>query len=515
MRMKTRFGVLFVPAFRLQAALRGGEARPSSPHPACGPPATAAGVITHKPKTRHKKHPAALLSGRPPAILECNAEALARGVVPGSSLPAATACCPELHSVTRSGEAESTARALLREAALTLSPWVEETARGTCTWQENSSGEPGCGHRALKHGVLPHLAALGREAGAGLGPNPGSALLAARAAALLPERILEVQTPDDLADLPLEHLTAFEPELASVLELWGLRRIGDLAALHRGECVERLGPGAGKLWDCARGQSTRPLNCIHPPESLVETMDDLHMETLEPLLLTLRRMVEGLAARLENLWMAAAEMELRLLMENAPPHLHRFRLPVPSAQANLLMRLLETHLEGLRTTSPVTGVCLEAFPGRAPGRQPGLFEQTLRDPERFLDTLARLEALVGRDRVGVPIPEPTHRPGSFRIIPPDLETPHCAAPPSVRGPGLRRFRPPLSAGVEAAPEPLRIRSAAASGRIAACRGPWCLSGDWWTGQGWKRQEWDIQLEDGLLCRICEENGVWVLEGIYD
>ena len=64
-------------------------------------------------------------------------------------------------------------------------------------------------------------------------------------------------------------------------------------------------------------------------------------------------------------------------------------------------------------------------------------------------------------------------------------------------------------------EPVAIASAALRGPALETQGPMLLSGEWWDARAWQRAEWDLQLADGTLCRICQEGDAWFLEGIYD
>jgi hypothetical protein len=51
--------------------------------------------------------------------------------------------------------------------------------------------------------------------------------------------------------------------------------------------------------------------------------------------------------------------------------------------------------------------------------------------------------------------------------------------------------------------------------VALASGPWRTSGDWWKPTRWERDEWDVALESGVLCRLyCEHEG-WFVEGVYD
>lgn len=84
---------------------------------------------------------------------------------------------------------------------------------------------------------------------------------------------------------------------------------------------------------------------------------------------------------------------------------------------------------------------------------------------------------------------------------------------------LRRYRPPRTIQVWSDPSghPVRVSSAALSGRVAACAGPWRTSGGWWTGQPWDHKQWDIEIAGGGLYRIHQDcrTGGWFLEGSYD
>ena len=53
--------------------------------------------------------------------------------------------------------------------------------------------------------------------------------------------------------------------------------------------------------------------------------------------------------------------------------------------------------------------------------------------------------------------------------------------------------------------------------MKSCAGPWRLSGDWWDIDGWVRDEWDVALADGTLCRLAHDlrTGAWLLDAIYD
>jgi protein ImuB len=196
-----------------------------------------------------------------------------------------------------------------------------------------------------------------------------------------------------------------------------------------------------------------------------------------------------------------------------------FRLPEPTAQEEILFRVLHTHLESLHTAATVRGVTVKCRPVRPLTRQQGLFESALRDPHGFAETLARVSAVVGADRVGTPVLDNTHRPDAVT-----LTKPVAVIAPSEpngqhprRGLPLRRYRPPLIATVELnGVAPAFVWTSAVRGAVCATAGPWRGSGEWWDAQrAWRREEWDVELDTGGVYRLLRGPEGWFLEGEYD
>jgi protein ImuB len=215
-------------------------------------------------------------------------------------------------------------------------------------------------------------------------------------------------------------------------------------------------------------------------------------------------------------------------------------VPEPSADPEALFQILHTWLETFSAEAPICGVKVDAHPTLPHGRQRRLFEASIRNPARFAQTLAQLEALFGTPNVGTPRPLNTHRPGAFELLPYSLD---FAPEPSARvredapvpvevarpqtsvrplGLPLRRFRPPERIEVLTEPAdaphlqtPTAILTGSARGVIADSRGPWAISGDWWDQQCWTRLEWDVRQEQtNTLYRVCRDRTGWFLEGVY-
>lgn len=349
-------------------------------------------------------------------------------------------------------------------------------------------------------------------------------------------------------------------QILAILHKWGIHTLGQLAALGKEQLGARLGPEAVRLWERANGQSNRLLKFVQPPESFAESFEFEHeIETAQPLLFMLRRFLEQLALRLSAIYLVAKEITLRITF-SSPPRVRTqdgfvrrrsgfaaankqiyervFKIPQPTNDVDLLFRMLHTHLENFKSEHPIIAVSLDAQPIKPVSQQFGLFETALKNPQQLYETLARLTALLGADRAGTPVLEDTHRPDAFRIEPfvwklNADEFPHrrasarallpegegrmrvatCSASSRV---ALRRFRPVASASVFISENiPAYIRSANISGKIADQYGPYLLSGNWWDETAWAHAEWDLQLENGALCRGHRTGETWEVAGVYD
>src|SRR6266853_1944945 len=326
-------------------------------------------------------------------------------------------------------------------------------------------------------------------------------------------------------------------EILAVLHKWGIHTLGQFAALDKEQLAARLGPEAIGMWKRANGKSQRLLKLVRPPESFEESFEfENEIETAAPLLFMLRRFLQQLSVRLSAVYHVVKELTLRITFSNpsrdgfaaANKQIYErvFKIPQPTNDVDLMFRMLHTHLENFQSEYPIIAVSLQAEPAKPSQQQFGLFETSLRDPNQLYETLARLVALLGGDRVGTPVLEETHRPDAFYLEPFswDLTSPAVVPKLPLRA-ALRRFRPNISASVLLADEqPIHLRNAQISGAVSGQSGPYRASGNWWDEKIWSHSEWDLELENNVLVRCHQSlpslrSGVaggekWEVDGIY-
>jgi protein ImuB len=362
---------------------------------------------------------------------------------------------------------------------------------------------------------------------------------------------LTIAEPGDerhaLAHLSIDLLRVVveEPDLLT-LRRWGLRTLGDFAALPDDEVGARLGQ-RGVAWQrLARGEDPRPLVPAMPEERFEQALDlEWPIDGLEPLSFVLGRLMEPLSAHLEQRDRAAAVLHVRLHLiptgVTREVHARSLQLPAPIRDARTLRTLALLDLESHPPAAAVDRVVVAVDP--TPGRvvQFSLLTRPLPSPEQLSTLMARLNALMGEDRSGSPADVDSWEPGAFAMAPfaprdstdvhrhgtrrhvdtekhlIDLRAFESPCPVSA----LRRFRFPVPVRVRLEQgKPSRVttdRRGLDGGAIAMCAGPWRTSGAWWDSALWNRDEWDVTLTGGATYRLFHEreSGNWFLDGIVD
>jgi protein ImuB len=354
--------------------------------------------------------------------------------------------------------------------------------------------------------------------------EPRVALAGSRVAALLVAQGrdgLTVLAPGEeaaaLAPLPLS-LLELHPECEETLRGWGLRTLGDLAALPAAGLAERLGPDAPRLRRLARGEDDAPLVATPRPESFACTLElEWPVDGLEPLSFILARVLEPLCASLVRRGRRAVSLALELGLVDRSLHRRTLHPAAPSADPRTWRTLLLLDLEAHPPRDAIQALTLRAEPTPARTVQFSLLDPAQPSPERLAETMARLHEWTSDGRGGTPVLLDTHRPGAF-VMGSFAPGPFTGGLP-VPGPpriGLRVFRPPRLAQVSLREGlPVFVSAGTVRGTVLDLAGPWRTSGDWWDVV-WSREQWDVALAGGLY-RIFRDRlrDEWFIEGELD
>ncbi len=317
--------------------------------------------------------------------------------------------------LARSLETEAAARSVLLECVARFSPRIEEASRGTaCAFVLDISGTE------RLFGPPAQLAGRMRSALADAGFRVSIAVSANYDAARMKAAvthgvavIAEGEEASALAKQPIASLD-LEEEPGETFALWGIRTLGELAALPEVELITRLGPDAQTWRALARGAHSHMFQPIEAAFTLREFCEfETPVEQIDSLLFMGARMIDCLVARAADRALSLSLLTAKMQLEKGLTHQCMLRPAVPSTDRKFLLKLLQLEIAAHPPQAAVVSLELTAEAGRSGTVQLGLFAPQMPEPSRLDVTLARLRSLVGDDRVGSPVLEDSHRGGQL------------------------------------------------------------------------------------------------------
>lgn len=496
--------------------------------------------------------------GQAPNRFVYAADAPARqcGVREGMALAAAQARCGTadatraLRVFERDAATERRMQRRLLDLAESATPRFEDVAPGVLALDFAGLREPYATAERLAAGATR----LGLQANVGVSRNRFVAMCAARTQRGV-THIYPGQEAGFLRALPVNALPLNAKE-TETLARWGVRRVGELERLPPAQLAERFGERGARMARLARGREDSLLSDYQPPLQLELGQDfDWEVGEFEPLVLAIAGLLDKLCLQMQGLDRAVARLSIRLQLVGGGAFERVIALPAPLSDARVLLKLARIDLSAHPPAKAVEGVRVSAEPVERRRMQESLFEPGLPNAEELAVTLVRLDSLVGHGRFGAPVVPDTHRPGAAAVkafrARERVATQHRtgarpgpvqaatnggalggrqmaaersegvravpAATPMRSALVFRCFRPSKQAAVTLlANRPVHIDAPDVHGAVTACAGPWHVSGEWWTLDGWQYQEWDVEVQGRLYRAGCERaTGEWFLAGEYD
>jgi len=499
------FAAIFVPNFILQS------------------------LLATQPDERDQ--PTAVVDGKPPLlkVVALNKKAQKAGVEIGDTKIQAEIA--GVNVLLRSPDLEYIAHKSLISCAYNFSPRVQIKANDLVVLDiEGLRGLFGTPDQIAKK-VHDALKQHRLKTNVVVAPNPDSATIAARGF----RGVTILTDSQQLASLPVILLNP-STDILETTELWGIRTVGDLAALDAVALSERFGKDGITLQQLARGQQVTPFVSEDAALEFAEHAElDYAIELLEPLLSVISSLLERMCAALREHSLATNEIQLKLTLnatgiddEQSPEketfHCRGIKLPNPTSDSTLLLRLFELDLQSHPSKAPVIKVFIQAEAVHPRYVQQELFAPETPDPDRLELTLASLSNLVGPGQVGSPELLDSHRPRAYvmaQFVPsrgPNRPLSDSGSPKVA----LRIFEPPKKAAIRVRSNvPHEVLFDGKRGEVIQHSGPWISNGEWWADMEWRRKEWDVQLQfpDGAIqdYRIFIDLGTkqGFIEGSYD
>lgn len=301
------------------------------------------------------------------------------------------------------------------------------------------------------------------------------------------------------------------------LRLLGIRTLDDLARLPHGPFVRRFGKEAAIWHEWARGIDRSPVQPrAHELQIDAAVFGEGSAHAREQVLFALRVLADRICADLERAGKSAQALRIAFECENGDLRDMDVSFAQATGNARLMLDVLRAKMEGMTFDAPVTGLRMQAMFLEECGTPAALFGQNDPDPQTLAVALARLEAATGsmpqraRTRPAALL-ESRFGYEEFMVADACRAGPLRSAAPAVQlVPQLKLLRVKEIDVTLRGNAPARVEHR----RVLACAGPWRVD-DGWFAEHTARDEYDVQLEDGALCRIYRQGERWYLRGAYD
>lgn len=380
----------------------------------------------------------------------------------------------------------------------------------------------------IEQKILAQMHAANISGSVAVAENVETAILLARQGA---EQVkaCTLSTPDKFPQLPLTDL-AIEQDTLNVFGDLGLRTIEDLLAVPRDELIGRYGRAFQNVIDTIeqRGISLLTPNVKENRVSWSFELDN-PVEDFEQLIFVLNHGLEKLFAEVARHGLSTEQLDISFKLNNKTHKHHEIRTSFPTLERTFWLKLIHLRIAldppeaAIKTTNVIAH-----FTKPRPAQR-GLYAVSRPEPESLLLTVNKLRRLVGEENVGVPVlldqrtAEPFALEKNGGIAAGDVHqlaqrqslSANRAATPRTAIIAFTHFRPPVRAQVLVRDGRLVfIKTRHFAAHVLNYSGVWKGNSKWWD-RPWRTQEWDIEMENQGVYRLCKAKDEWFLTGEYD
>ncbi|MGA7748058.1 MAG: hypothetical protein WCC70_10850 [Candidatus Aquilonibacter sp.] len=389
-----------------------------------------------------------------------------------------------------------------------VTPLIEDVRRGVALLDMHGAGGDFAAWSAnIRAALVPYTL----SPCVGAGPNHFCAFAATwNGKSSQIEAGCEAQT---LAPMPLEVLEC-DADVIERLHLLGVTTLGALAALPHGPFVRRFGPDAARWHEAARGIDRSPfVPRGHAITIEAAMLGEGSAQSEAAVVFALRVLIGRICSDLERCGKRASALQVEIELESADTARIEVQLAAATSQERAMLDVLRAKLEGASFPAPICGLRLRALGLEEGGEPVPLLACDEIDRASVAVVLARLEAMLG---------EPVRRAHTRAAHP--LEERFSYVPftlpkrdPAGRNAELPRIVPQLRLlAVTEIDVRLRRGEPSSIGEriVQQCSGPWRIEEGWFAAAV-ARDEYDVQLDTGEICRIYRQGERWYLRGSYD
>ncbi|MFN0277509.1 MAG: hypothetical protein ACKVRN_02790 [Pyrinomonadaceae bacterium] len=333
-----------------------------------------------------------------------------------------------------------------------------------------------------------------------------------------------IASPNDFQKLPLCDL-GIENDSIGIFNDLGIHNIEDLRQIPVDDLIDRYGQNFRKIIDVIEQNGKSFLTPNVKENNVVWNFDlDFPVDDFEQLIFIINHGLDELFRQVASFGFSTEQLDITFKLNDQTARSYEIKTSFPTLEKSFWLKLINLRVSLDPPEAAILSVNVVSHFTRPRPDQKGLYAVSRPEPESLLLTAGKLKKLVGEENVGVPVLLNRRLSEPFALNAdklPDVRTGSDSdwVPVSAQETcgiiAFSYFRPPLPTEVLAKHGRLTfIKTKYFSGRVTEYSGVWKANSKWW-GESWKTQEWDIEVENNGVYRLCRLGKEWFLMGEYD
>ena len=378
-----------------------------------------------------------------------------------------------------------------------------------------------------------------------------------------------IASPDTFSQVLIQNLP-IDADTQRVFNELGIKHVRDLKQIPVNELITRYGQRFKNIIDVIEQKGNRLLT-PNLKENKVswDHQLDFPVDDFEQLIFIVNHGLDRLLTQIAKYGFSTEQLDIFFRLQNKTERNYEIKTSFPTLEKTFWLKLINLRISLDPPECEILAIHVTAHFTPPRPAQRGLYAVSQPEPERLLLTVNKLKKLVGEENVGVPVLLDERVPLPFDLdanaMPegkdcgsrnvsnaergmrnaesveqaPDIEsnhpgeiqpdgansafrTPHSALE-SIQNPkskiqnptiAFSYFNPPIAAEVLIRDKILIfLRTQFFSGHVTKYSGVWKANSKWWD-TSWKTQEWDVEVENHGVYRLCQLEKDWFLVGEY-
>ena len=370
----------------------------------------------------------------------------------------------------------------------------------------------GDAHR-IAQSILEHLKTNDVAGNVAVAETVDTAMLLARQKRGLNHSIA---SPAEFQKLPLRDLDIENDSLGIFNDL-GIHSIEDLRQIPKDDLINRYGHEFYRVLDVIEQNHSSFLTPNIKDNSVEWRYElDFAVDDFGQLIFILNHGLDDMLGRIAHYGLSTEQLDIDFKLSDKTSRSYEIKTSFPTLDKTFWLKLVNLRVSLDPPQAAIKAVSVTAHFTKPRPTQKGLYAVSRPAPESLLLTVNKIKNLVGEENVGTPVMLDERLAEPFGLdadkLPQGKEANASAADPII---AFNYFHPPIRAEVLVRDTRLVfIRTQYFSGHVTQYSGVWKANSKWWD-RSWKTQEWDVEVENHGIYRLCKVDKEWFLAGEYD